>query len=179
MTPVEITSVNGRIERTDFDDITSCIGRGTGDAEIKDTAFYLRDRFTVGDHWTFNVGVRAEVQEAWNDVRRKVVDATYADPRFNATYDVKGDGRLLFTANWGQYHAMLNQAWISGGGDTAGGMHDQWNGYEATKFGLFCDPIEAIVFCAVPDRTDTPASRHRRNGGAGLQLRLEHLGARP
>ena len=155
LTPVQITNENGQIHRTDFNDITSCIGRGTGDAEVKDTAFYLRDRFTVGDHWTFNVGVRAEIQEAWNDVRRQVVDSTYADPRLNITYDVKGDGRLLVTANWGQYHAMLNQAWISGGGDTAGGMHDQWNGYEGYEVWLFCDPIEAAVFCAVPDRTDT------------------------
>ncbi len=164
LTPVEFSNTNGQITRTDFGP-GSCIGRGTGDAEIKDTAFYLRDRFTVGDHWTFNVGVRSEIQEGWNDIRRKVVDATYVDPRVNITYDVKGDGRLLLTANWGQYHAMLNQAWISGGGDTAGGMHDQWNGYEGYEVWLFCDPIEAAVFCPVPDRADT-----RRNGTVGQAL---------
>ena len=161
LTPVAITMSNGQVNRTDFEE-DSCIGRGSGDAQMKDTAFYLRDRFTVGDHWTFNVGARAEIQEGWNDVRRQVVDATYVDPRVNITYDVKGDGRLLLTANWGQYHAMLNQAWIAGGGDVAGGMHDQWNGYEGYEVWLFCDPIEAAVFCPVPDRLDT-----RRDGTVG------------
>ena len=179
LTPVEITNVNGQIQRSDFSDITSCIGRGTGDAEVADTAFYLRDRFTLGDHWTFNIGVRGEMQEAWNDIRRKVVDATYVDPRISISYDVKGDGRLLFTANWGQHHAMLNQAWISGGGDTAGGMHDQWNGYEGYEVWLFCDPIEAFVFCRVPDREDTRRAGTVGLPASGLQLRLEHPGAGP
>ncbi len=165
LVPIEITRVDGQIHRTPWSHRTSCIGRGTGDAEMADTALYLRDRFTVGDHWTFNIGVRGEIQEGWNDIRRKVVDATYVDPRFNMTYDVKGDGRLLFSLNWGQYHAMLNQAWISGGGDTAGGMHDQWNGYEGFEVWLFCDPIEANVFCPVPDREDT-----RKAGTVGAKL---------
>ena len=164
LTPVEITTVNGQIHRTDFDQ-GSCIGRGTGDAEMADTGLYLRDRFTIGDHWTFNIGLRGELQEGHNDVRRKVVDSTYVDPRINITYDVKGDGRFLLTANWGQYHAMLNQAWISGGGGTAGGLHDQWNGYEGQEVWLFCDPVEAAVFCPVPDREDT-----RRAGTVGLPI---------
>ena len=49
---------------------------------------------------------------------------------------------------------MLNQAWIAGGGDTAGGMHDQWNGYEGYEVWLFCDPTEAAVFC--PNQAGEP-----------------------
>ena len=60
---------------------------------------------------------------------------------------------------------MLNQAWIAGGGDTAGGMHDQWNGYEGYEVWLFCDPLEALVFCPVPSRPDTIA-----DGTAGLPI---------
>ncbi len=141
------------------------VGRGSGDAEMRDTGFYVRDRFTVGDHWTFNLGFRAELQEGFNDVRRQVVDDTYVDPRINATYDVKGDGKLLFSLSAGHYHAMLNQAWIAGGGGTAGGMHDLWNGYEGYEVWLFCDPIEALVFCPRPTRPDTIA-----DGTAGLPL---------
>ena len=89
--------------------------KGSGNAEMVDTAFFVRDRFTAGDHWTFNVGVRGEIQEGYNDVRRKVVDASYVDPRINVTYDIKGDGKMLFNLSAGRYHAMLNQAWIAGG----------------------------------------------------------------
>ena len=123
------------------------------------------DRFTVGDHWTFNVGFRAEVQEGWNDVRRQVVDHDYIDPRFNVVYDVKGDGKLLFNLNFGNYHAMLNQAWIAGGGDVAGGMHDLWNGYEGYQVYLFCDPVDAATFCPRPD---TAANRANGTVGQGL-----------
>ncbi len=164
LAPVQITNEGGQVVRDDFTE-GSCIGRGTGDAEMEDTGLYVRDRFTIGDHWTFNIGLRAEQQIGWNDVRRRVVDDSYVDPRINVTYDIKGDGRFLLTANYGQYHAMLNQAWIAGGGDVAGGMHDQWNGYEGYEVWLFCDPIEAIVFCPVPDRADT-----RRDGTAGMRI---------
>ncbi|MEM1248475.1 MAG: TonB-dependent receptor [Acidobacteriota bacterium] len=116
-----------------------------GDAEMRDTALYVRDRFTVGDHWTFNIGVRAALQEGFNDVRRQVVDDTYVDPRLNVTYDVKGDGKMLFNLSAGHYHAMLNQAWIAGGGDTAAGMHDGWNGYNGREVYLFCDPLDVAA----------------------------------
>ena len=117
--------------------------KGSGDAEMQDIAFYVRDRFTMGDHWTFNLGVRAEQQDGYNDIRRKVVDDSYIDPRVAISYDVKGDGKMLFSLNLGEYHAMLNQAWIAGGGGTAGGMHDQWNGYEGRDVFLFCDAVDA------------------------------------
>ncbi|MEE2777232.1 MAG: TonB-dependent receptor [Acidobacteriota bacterium] len=145
--------------------LTSEVGRGSGDSQMRDTAFYVRDRFTVGDHWTFNIGARGEIQEGWNDIRRKVVDQTYVDPRLNVVYDVKGDGKLLFNVNYGNYHAMLNQSWIAGGGDVAGGMHDMWNGYEGYEVWLFCDALEAVIFCPRPDRPDT-----RADGTVGLPL---------
>jgi len=120
--------------------------RGSGESEMRDTAFYVRDRFTVGDHLTFNLGVRGELQDGWNDARRRVVDAAYVDPRINVTYDVKGDGKMLFNISAGTYHAMLNQAWIAGGGDVAGRMHDGWNGYEGYEVYLFCDPADGGLF---------------------------------
>ena len=144
--------------------------KGTGDAEMEDTGLYVRDRFTVGDHLTFNIGIRAEVQKGWNDVRREVINDKYADPRFNVTYDPKGDGRLLFSLNAGRYHAMLNQAWISGGGGGAGGMHDMWNGYEGHVVWLFCDPWEAQVFCNESNGFDRGAV-----GESGYNYRWETI----
>ncbi|HVS15392.1 MAG TPA: TonB-dependent receptor [Thermoanaerobaculia bacterium] len=115
---------------------------GTGDAETENYAAYVRDRFTIGDHWTFNLGVRYDTQTAFNDTRRKVIDASYFDPRVSVTYDIKGDGRLLFSLNAGTYHAMLNQAWVAGSG-FGGSLQDNWNGYEGARQLLFCDQFDA------------------------------------
>ena len=171
--PTQIDRVNGEIVRTPG----TCVGPGTGDTEVRDTGIYIRDRFTIGDHWTFNLGLRAENQEAWNDVRRQVVDDTYVDPRINITYDVKGDGALLLNTTYGQYHAMLNQAWISGGDVARPSMHDLWNGYEGREVFLFCDPgdvasadlLGALGFinwsCRTPQRRDS-----LRDGTVGAAL---------
>ena len=171
--PTQIEQVNGEIVRTPG----TCVGAGTGDTEVRDVGFYIRDRFTIGDHWTINLGLRAENQEAWNDVRRRVVDDTYVDPRINITYDVKGDGAFLVNATWGLYHAMLNQAWISGGDVARPSMHDLWNGYEGREVFLFCDPgdiagmdyLRSVGFvsydCRHPSRRDTI-----RNGTVGAAI---------
>ena len=171
--PTTVERVGGEIVRTPG----TCVGPGSGDTEVSDIGFFIRDRFTIGDHWTVNLGLRAENQEAWNDVRRKVVDDTYVDPRINITYDIKGDGALLLNASWGQYHAMLNQAWISGGDSAVPSMHDLWNGYEGHEVFLFCDPVDIATFdfltavgltnygCRVPQRRD---SLHAGTVGAPL-----------
>ncbi len=171
--PTTVERVGGEIVRTPG----TCVGPGSGDTEVSDIGFFVRDRFTIGDHWTVNLGLRAENQEAWNDVRRKVVDDTYVDPRINITYDIKGDGALLLNASWGQYHAMLNQAWISGGDSDVPSMHDLWNGYEGHEVFLFCDPVDIATFdylmavgltnygCRVPQRRD---SLHNGTVGAPL-----------
>ncbi len=171
--PTQITHEGGEVVRTPG----TCVGRGTGDTEVRDVGFYIRDRFTIGDHWVINLGVRTENQEAWNDVRRQVVDDTYIDPRINISYDVKGDGALLLNATYGHYHAMLNQAWISGGDVARPSMHDLWNGYEGREVFLFCDPgdvasanlLGALGFinwsCNLPQRRDT-----LRDGTVGQPL---------
>ena len=161
--PTTVEHINGEVVRTPG----TCVGRGTGDSEVANVGFFIRDRFTIGDHWTVNMGLRAETQEAWNDVRRKVIDDSYVDPRLNITYDIKGDGAFLLNASWGQYHAMLNQAWISGGDSNVPSLHDLWNGYEGHEVFLFCDPLDIRTFdflqavgltnygCRVPQRRDS------------------------
>ncbi|MCY3933258.1 MAG: hypothetical protein OXH70_16245 [Acidobacteria bacterium] len=171
--PTKIEHVNGEVVRTPG----TCIGRGSGDSEVRNIGYYVRDRFTIGDHWTVNMGLRAETQEAWNDVRRQVIDDTYVDPRISIGYDIKGDGALLLNASWGQYHAMLNQAWISGGDSDVPSLHDLWNGYEGHELFLFCDPVDIGTFdflqavgltnygCRVPSRRD---SLHAGTVGAAI-----------
>ncbi len=116
---------------------------GTQDSSNEDLALYVRDRFTVGDHFTFNLGLRVEQAVARNDTNRKVVDSTNWAPRLSASYDVKGDGRMLFSVNAGRYFAQLNQQWINEH------LMDQWNGYQGFDSYLFCDPIDVALTTAI------------------------------
>ena len=68
---------------------------GSQDSDGQNYAGYIRDRMTIGDHWTFNVGLRVEQQQLENDRGRQVIDSTTLSPRFSTVYDLKGDGRQL------------------------------------------------------------------------------------
>ena len=52
--------------------------KGAGVVGGENYGAYVRDRLTLGDHWTFNLGLRYEDQELENDRDRKVIDAGHA-----------------------------------------------------------------------------------------------------
>ncbi|HVS15391.1 MAG TPA: TonB-dependent receptor [Thermoanaerobaculia bacterium] len=112
--------------------------RGSGDSVNEDLAIYIRDRFTVGDHWTFNIGLRYEDAKGRNDVDRTVFEDQHVSPRFSTSYDLKGDGRQLISFNAGRYFAQLNQQW------TNEHLQDNWGGYEEFDDFLFCDQIDVL-----------------------------------
>jgi hypothetical protein len=85
---------------------------GTGDvggAENKSETWgvFARDRLTVGDHWSFNLGLRLDDQTHFNDVGVEVFQSTTVAPRFTAVYDVRGDSRLLLTAGAARYYDWI------------------------------------------------------------------------
>jgi Carboxypeptidase regulatory-like domain/TonB dependent receptor len=110
----------------------------------QNTAAFARDRFTVGDHWTFNLGIRVEQQNNKNDKNREVVDATMFAPRLSTTYDLKGNGRQLLSLNVGRTHAQLNQQltnqWLMEG----------WTGYYGQDNYLWCDALDVALSGVVP-----------------------------
>ncbi|REJ86226.1 MAG: hypothetical protein DWQ30_00995 [Acidobacteria bacterium] len=97
---------------------------------------YLRDRFSVGDHWTFNVGLRAEQQTISNDTGREVIDQLTWSPRFNMVYDVKGDGRQLITFNTGRFFVQTPQYLANSA------LQEGWNGASNT-YDLFMHAYSA------------------------------------
>jgi hypothetical protein len=100
-------------------------GRGSGTANADNFGYYVRDRFTVGDHWTFNLGLRLEDQTHENDIGRTVIDSADLSPRATAVYDVSGNGRMLFSLSAGRYHTHIPQELINTY------LLDRWNGFNA------------------------------------------------
>jgi len=114
-------------------------GRGSSDSVNENLTLYGRDRFTIGDHWTFNAGVRLSQQDNTNDVGSKVVDTQTVEPRFAVSYDVKGDSEMLFSLNVGRYYAQLNQQF------TNQWLMEEWNGWNAYDDTLWCNELDVLV----------------------------------
>ena len=100
-------------------------GKGSGTANAENLGLYVRDRFTLGDHWTFNLGLRLEDQIHKNDIDREVIDSQDFSPRATMVYDVKGNGKMLFNLSAGRYHTHIPQELINTY------LLDEWNGFNA------------------------------------------------
>ncbi len=86
---------------------------------IDTTSFYLHDHWTAGKHFTFDAGVRFEsVQsEATGDIVG--ADTTTWVPRLGATYDVKGNGKVVLQSTYAHYSGKYSEAQFSGNSDVA------------------------------------------------------------
>ncbi len=115
---------------------------GSNDTVSQNVALYLRDRFTAGDRWTFNFGLRAENQEHTNDIGRVVMDSTDVSPRLSMAYDVTGDGKQLITAFVGRSFNQLPQQAIN---EYLQDQFNGYNGYERTLY-LDCAFVECTPF---------------------------------
>lgn len=72
-------------------------------------AFYLLDKFEVGERLFFNLGVRYEEQTGTSDVGRQTVDTQTLAPRLSGSYDLMGDGRALVRGTYGRYYQSIIQ----------------------------------------------------------------------
>jgi hypothetical protein len=106
-------------------------GKGANESTTQASALYAYDRITVGDHWTFNLGLRLEDQQHENDIGRKVIDSTDLSPRLTAVFDIKGDGKMLITGSASRLYNVVPLEVINSY------LLDEWNGFNAQDIFLF------------------------------------------
>jgi outer membrane receptor for ferrienterochelin and colicin len=83
-------------------------------------SFFINDRWGLNKHWTFNLGLRYDKNDAVSgDHTYQIADDSAFSPRLAAHYDLHGDGRLVFTASYGQYVGRLAEG-VGNDGDPAG-----------------------------------------------------------
>jgi hypothetical protein len=83
-------------------------------------AFYINDSWVLNKHWTFNIGLRYNKNDAVSgDGSFQIDDSSALSPRLGANFDVWGDGRLRFIASYGQYVGRLAEG-VGNDGDPAG-----------------------------------------------------------
>jgi hypothetical protein len=80
---------------------------GARPTDFETTSLYVNDRWQLNENWSFNVGARYDANEGTNAGGASVLDDSKISPRLGATWDTKGDGDLVFTANLGTYVAAI------------------------------------------------------------------------
>jgi hypothetical protein len=90
------------ISRKDYID-----GPSTSKGDI--TALYVRDKFDVSRRLFIEGGLRFEKEESLTDLQAVAVDSTTVAPRFQASYDLSGDGRTILSATAGRFYGAITQ----------------------------------------------------------------------
>lgn len=72
-------------------------------------AFYVRDKFNVGNRISMEAGLRFDTQKGESDVDAATVDTFTISPRFSGAYDLSGDGKSLIVASAGRFYQGILQ----------------------------------------------------------------------
>ncbi len=89
-------------------------------SEYSVDSVFLNDKWTLNNHWSFNIGARFDKNDAQSgDHTFKVADDQAISPRVAVNYDVFGNGRLIANAGYGQYVGRLAEG-VGNDGDPAG-----------------------------------------------------------
>jgi hypothetical protein len=93
---------------------------GSEGSHYKVDSAYLNDRWVLNEHWTFNLGVRYDKNDAVSgDGSFQIDNSDVWSPRLAANFDVFGDGKLKLIASYGQYTGRLAEG-VGNDGDPAG-----------------------------------------------------------
>ena len=85
-------------------------------------SLFINDKWDLNNHWTFNLGVRYDKNDAVDSFGTKTSDDEAVSPRLSAMYDVRGDGRIRVQASYGQYVGRLAET-VAGASSPAGSPH--------------------------------------------------------
>jgi hypothetical protein len=81
---------------------------------ITDSVF-VNDKWDLGSKWSFNLGMRYDVNDGKDSAGHQISDDSAISPRLGAIYDVKGDGRIRVNASYSKYVSRIQET-IGGAG---------------------------------------------------------------
>ncbi|MEM7352619.1 MAG: TonB-dependent receptor, partial [Acidobacteriota bacterium] len=71
--------------------------------DFRSNSAYVNDNWQLGDHWSFNLGLRYDENDGVDSAGNAVAEDSAFSPRLGVSYDVKGDGDLVLRASAGRY----------------------------------------------------------------------------
>ncbi|MGK2859207.1 MAG: TonB-dependent receptor [Thermoanaerobaculia bacterium] len=89
---------------------------------------FVNDKWDLGSKWSFNLGLRYDVNDGKDSAGKTISDDSNISPRLSATYDLRGDGRFRINASFSRYVSRIQET-IGGG---AGGGNPSYYTYYYT-----------------------------------------------
>ncbi|HEX8619449.1 MAG TPA: TonB-dependent receptor, partial [Thermoanaerobaculia bacterium] len=77
------------------------------ESDLQTRSLFVNDRWDLNDHWSFNLGVRYDKNDAIDSSGNVASDDSRFSPRLNVTYDVAGNGRHRISASYGDYASRI------------------------------------------------------------------------
>ena len=91
-------------------------------------SLYLNDRWTLNNHWSFNLGARYDKNDAISgDGSMQIADDSAISPRLAVHYDTFANGRLIFNATYGHYVGRLSEGAANDADPAGRNASLQWN----------------------------------------------------
>lgn len=88
-------------------------------SNLQSTSMFFNDKWDLNQHFTFNLGVRSDKNDAVDSAGHGVSKDSAISPRLGVIFDVFGNGRLRLDANYGTYVGRLAET-VAGQGSGAG-----------------------------------------------------------
>jgi hypothetical protein len=77
--------------------------------DLTTQAGFVNDKWTLNNHWSFNLGVRAEWQGGSATGGIQPISASRIVPRLGAAFDVRGDGKFKLDATYSHYAGKISE----------------------------------------------------------------------
>jgi hypothetical protein len=90
-------------------------------SDLTTNSAYINDTWRINDKLTVNLGVRYDSNDGRDQGQAKVVDDSRFSPRLSASYDVRGDGKLILVGGFSRYVVGMAQGVVDNG-SSAGGV---------------------------------------------------------
>ena len=90
-------------------------------SDFTTNSLFVNDTWRVNDKLTLNIGLRYDANDGTDQGGAKVTDDSKISPRLSASYDVKGDGKLVVVGGYSRYVVGMAQG-VADAGSSAGGV---------------------------------------------------------
>ncbi|HCZ33394.1 MAG TPA: hypothetical protein DHV93_08035 [Holophagaceae bacterium] len=80
---------------------------GTGAAKNFSYGLYVNDKWSLDQHWNFQLGLRFDKYDAENEDGTSTAGATGLSPRLGLKYDLFGDSKHIFGLSFARYNAKV------------------------------------------------------------------------
>ena len=80
---------------------------GNGSAKNSSYGLYVNDKWSLDQHWNFQLGMRFDKYDAKNETGTSTAGASGISPRLGLKYDLNGDSKHIFGVSFARYNAKV------------------------------------------------------------------------